>query len=101
MLFSLLILIIGNMIWLPKAQAYSYPVHASVKPARYIIVDSSHKIVAVISNTRLEVMPEVYRGALGKRQIKLDHNTEAQYQKIKKQINFSKTGIVYSKAHST
>jgi hypothetical protein len=83
------VLLCGGILWAglwphtaaAASVAQQFVVHASVAPARYIIVDSAHptRMVRVLSNTTEAVTPQVYQGSLNGPRLVFSSGLRQQY----------------------
>lgn len=79
-----------------------FVVHATVAPARYIIVNSKGQITELIANSKLQVQPTVYLGSIkaGNQQL-LTPDISSQYQEILRQVPTDAIGIIYNAPAAT
>ena len=69
---------------------------AVIEPARYIIVDSSSKIIEITTNTKQFTTPNVVLNSFSGNVLSYTTNIQVQYQRIIVECNFKKdAGIIY------
>lgn len=92
--------------WLLLSNVYAYQatnsmtVTATVEPHRYIIADDRSEIKQIISNTNLDVTPEVFVDKFGGQKLAYSSKIAEQYENLRFEIDFSNPGQVYEKANS-
>ncbi|HUC95889.1 MAG TPA: hypothetical protein VMR76_02945, partial [Candidatus Saccharimonadia bacterium] len=70
----------------------SYTVTAEVLPTRYIIINNSKKILALISNTNKNVVPKVVLNSIKSTPIKLSPDISSQYSYLLKTYKIPNNG---------
>lgn len=96
----ILVLIVGLFLAAPVAadtsSSVQYVVHATVAPARFIIVTPSNQIAEIITNTTLSVQPEVYLNSIqDANQRSLTPALYKTYLLLMGQVNKNKIGVLY------
>ena len=72
-------------------------VTAIIEPERHIVVNQNNKIIEVLTNTPLMVIPVVSLNSLSGNQLEYSTAISTQYQQIISSCNFTKSyGIIYS-----
>jgi hypothetical protein len=96
-LSCLLLSQLGSVYALPASASGSITISAVVAPVRIIDVDSSGKVVEIISNSPSPVGPTVIRNLVYSKPIPLTKSIQSQYSAVTARINVHDTGIIYAR----
>jgi hypothetical protein len=77
-------------------------VTAVIEPTRHIIVNKAQRIIEVLTNTPLLVIPTVSIASLSGNSLPLSTNISSQYKHIIESCNFNKSyGVIYDNGYCT
>lgn len=95
---SLALFLLAVIPFFCDAQQHTIQIHATVAPQRFIIVDASHRIQEITSNSNITVPPTIVLDHIGG--IELSNATDIlqEYQALTPSLNFSRPGIIYTRS---
>lgn len=79
----------------PQSSGGNVIITAVIAPVRYILVDDNYRVQEIISNSRTDVTPVVYKDRLNTAPISLTPAIASQYAAIMAHVNASHPGVIY------